>query len=95
MANLFFDTEGISKYATDLVEKSTELGTLLTSMESTIESISGSWSGYDAENFISNASCYLNNLKAIQDALDNFANIVNECSKTYEERVAAAAAYLG
>lgn len=88
MTNIMVKTAELTKYGTDLEEKANEFSSLLKSMDEIVTSISGAWNGTDANNFISNASAYINNLKVVETTLLTFGNSVKNHSVKYNNRCA-------
>ncbi len=95
MSKIVVKTEDLKKYGEDLETKASELTALIASMNEVIASIQGGWDGYDAQNFISNASSYTTNLKAIEQALLEFGNVVKNSSVSYDNRCATFYSILG
>ncbi len=95
MSNVVVDTEKLKGYGTTLDEKSKSFSEIVTQMQNIITAVSGSWDGYDAQNFISNANAYLTNLKAVENALLEFGNCVKNCSTNYNNRCADLYSFLG
>lgn len=95
MSKIVVKTEDLKKYGEDLEAKANELTALIASMNEVIASIEGGWDGYDAQNFISNASCYTTNLKSIEQALLQFGNVVKNSSVNYDNRCATFYSILG
>lgn len=95
MSKIVVKTEDLKKYGEDLEAKASELTDLIASMNEVITSIQGGWDGYDAQNFISNASSYTTNLKAIEQALLQFGNVVKNNSVNYDNRCATFYSILG
>lgn len=95
MSNIKVNTEQLTGYGTTLDSKSAEFSSVKSAMEDIVSALSGGWDGYDAQNFISNATAYLNNLKAIEQALLVYGNSVKNHSVKYSNRCADFYSMLG
>jgi uncharacterized protein YukE len=88
MSKIVASTDDLDNYAAKLESFASEFSGILGSMDGIVGSISGSWDGIDSETFIGNATAYIHNLKAVENALLQYANIVKNCSVDYNNRVA-------
>jgi uncharacterized protein YukE len=95
MSVIKVNTDELNSYGADLEAKATEFTSLMKEMDEIVESVSGSWTGNDASNFISNASCYINNLKVIETAFLGFSASVKNNSSQYNNRCAEFYSRLG
>lgn len=89
------DIDSLNEFGKYLVDKSIEFDSITKKMNSSIESLSGSWDGVDASNFKSNASCYITNLQALRQSMDALGGTVQGCASKYNERVNTINSLLG
>jgi len=83
------DLAQLLKYSQDLSEKAQKIASIRGELTGILNSISGSWTGTDAETFITNSTAYIENLKVIEDAMLNFSNKVGEKTKAYAQAIEA------
>lgn len=95
MSNIVVDTEKLKNYGTTLDEKAKSFSEIVSQMQNIISAVSGSWDGYDAQNFIANANAYLSNLKQVENALLQFGNCIKNCSANYSNRYSEFYSILG
>lgn len=95
MSSIIVETDALTAYGNDLDQKATEFTAITNEMSSIISSLSGSWEGDDAQNFIANATAYLSNLKVIENAFKQFGNSAKNHSVKYGNRVADFYSLLG
>lgn len=95
MAEIVVTPKTLEDYGKDLETKATEFSNLLGSMEEAVTSISSSWEGEDSETFITKATAYVHNLKAIENALLEYGNIVKNCSVAYSNMIVDFYSFLG
>ncbi len=89
MSILKVDLAALQNYSKSLSEKQQKIASIRAELTSTLESISGSWGGTDAETFITNSTAYIENLKVIEDAMLNFSNKVGEKTSKYAQAIEA------
>ena len=84
--------DDLSNYGQFFETKATEFGQVTQKMENIIDSLKGGWTGADAENFIANATAYLQNLKIVESQMAMYGSTVkrkatgynNACASFYE-----------
>lgn len=87
MTKIIVDVSELSKYSQNLADDAQEFDSITNRMESIVSSLSGGWTGQDAQNFISNASAYLSNLKTVRDALNSSSSTVAKNVVAYNNRI--------
>ena len=95
MSQIIASIGDLNSFAGNLSGKAAQFGALLSSMEATVNSVSSSWKGSDANAFVANAKAYLQNLKVIEAQLNNYSNCVKSCSSKYSNRLADFYSILG
>jgi uncharacterized protein YukE len=95
MASLKADFAQISAFSQYLTSMKGEIETSKTTMQSTLESVKGSWTGTDADTFVGNATAYLENLSVISGLLETYGGIVGSKVSQYAKAVEDFYAALG
>ena len=73
MVKLYVDHEKLTDMSNFLSDNAMKMDALIEKMLTTVDSISNSWDGLDAQIFIANASEYIENLKLIQNGLVSYS----------------------
>ena len=87
MTKIIVDIGELSKFSQNLATDAEEFDSITNKMESIVSSLSGGWKGQDAENFISNATAYISNLKTVRDALNSSSSTVAKNVVAYNNRI--------
>lgn len=87
MTKIIVDMGKLSQFQKDLANDAEEFDNITKKMANIVRDLENGWQGYDAHNFISNASSYLNNLKQVRDVLSEESNLIDGRSKIYSNRI--------
>ena len=85
MTKVVVNVKDLAKYSEQLINDVTELDSIINSMVSIVNSLSTGWQGYDAENFVTNATSYLENL--VKKAIVDSAESVQKNAEGYANRI--------
>ena len=87
MTKVVVNIKDLAKYSEQLINDVTELDSIINSMVSIVNSLSTGWQGYDAENFVTNATSYLENLNIVKKAIVDSAESVQKNAVGYANRI--------
>ena len=87
MTKVVVNVKDLAKYSEQLINDVTELDSIINSMVSIVNSLSTGWQGYDAENFVTNATSYLENLNIVKKAIVDSAESVQKNAESYANRI--------
>lgn len=83
MARVKVSCNELTNYGTFLEEKAQEFKSILSKMEEVINSLGSSWTGYDASNFMNNATAYIKNLQNLEAIFTYYGSSVRAKSAQY------------
>lgn len=87
MTKIIVDMNKLSQFQKDLSYDAEEFDTITKKMASIVNDLNNGWQGYDAHNFITNASSYLNNLKQVRDVLSEESALIEGRTSYYSNRI--------
>ena len=83
MANLVAKSEELKAYGTLLEKKAEEFNSITKKMEDIVARLEAGWEGSDADNFKSNATAYIKNLKTVEGTLKYYGDAIKSKSARY------------
>ena len=87
MTKVVVNIKELSNFSQKLTTDATEFDQITKKMGEIINSLASGWQGYDAENFISNATSYLENLNVVKKAIIDSASSTQKNVVAYTNRI--------
>lgn len=87
MTKVIVDINKLAEFSENLVKDAEEFDSILNNMVETINGIISGWQGLDAENFIANATAYIENLYIVRNAIVSSSDAVAKNVMGYVNRI--------